>query len=244
MQLMIPTLGRGKHDAWSDKRCFMEMEAWIAGEAHSDAPTCTSYVVAAFMRSWNDGLEDGERTSVLAPLVGATIGTGSRYEHEQPRLCMIASWMMSAQAARWARFNGLLEAAISLAGFRHPPCHQTRDGHLKWMTKLLDRLSGRRRSLSLRQSRYSSWPTPGKEALGRSAGLNMPTYSMMDLVKDAVLTGRDLEPTIRALQTSARQLVLDMCALGREARPPVTARLTPLGLSVTVAEEAPAVAER
>ena len=38
--------------------CAMEFVSYIAGEPWSDHPECVSPVIAAFMRNWNDSLND------------------------------------------------------------------------------------------------------------------------------------------------------------------------------------------
>ncbi len=50
----------------------MEAAAFIAGEPWSDHPACVCPVIAAFMRSWNDGLSDKDRNRLLLPLIPKT----------------------------------------------------------------------------------------------------------------------------------------------------------------------------
>lgn len=48
--------------------CVMETVAWVAGKPWSDAPACACPVIATFLRHWNDGATDDDRTRLLAPL--------------------------------------------------------------------------------------------------------------------------------------------------------------------------------
>ena len=43
------------------KFCVMELVAYVEGLAWSDSPPCTSPVIAAFLRRWNDGMNDADR---------------------------------------------------------------------------------------------------------------------------------------------------------------------------------------
>jgi hypothetical protein len=53
----------------------MEAVAWVAGEQHSDTPTCTNPVVANFARTLNDRIsDDALRTRLLTPLIPDLLG--------------------------------------------------------------------------------------------------------------------------------------------------------------------------
>ena len=53
--------------------CIMEAVAFVAGEPWSDHPACASQVIGAFMRSWNDALDDEGRQK-LKPYVRRLVG--------------------------------------------------------------------------------------------------------------------------------------------------------------------------
>ena len=62
----------GSHDEaqFGREMCVMEAVAFVAGEPHSDTPTCACPVISAFLRSWNDSIpDDAHRTELLAPFV-------------------------------------------------------------------------------------------------------------------------------------------------------------------------------
>ncbi len=50
------TLKSGSHEPDSGEMCLLEAVAYIADEPWSDHPKCVCPVLAAFGRSWNDGL--------------------------------------------------------------------------------------------------------------------------------------------------------------------------------------------
>ena len=54
------TLGSGAHQPDSGF-CIMELSAYLAGEPWTDAPICVSPVIGAFLRTWNDSLDDEPR---------------------------------------------------------------------------------------------------------------------------------------------------------------------------------------
>ena len=55
-------LKAGSHNSPEDGMCVMEAAAWVAGEPFSDHPQCASKVVGAFLRTWNDTLDDAAPT--------------------------------------------------------------------------------------------------------------------------------------------------------------------------------------
>jgi hypothetical protein len=74
-QLETMVLLRGSHPE-NDGKCAMEAVAWLANEAHSDAPACTCRVIASFVRRLNDRIvDDVTRTRLLRPLIPSLIGT-------------------------------------------------------------------------------------------------------------------------------------------------------------------------
>jgi hypothetical protein len=54
------TLSAGKHKSPDEGLCAMEAAAWLAGLPHSDRPQCTSEVIAAYIRNFNDDTPDGD----------------------------------------------------------------------------------------------------------------------------------------------------------------------------------------
>jgi hypothetical protein len=67
-------LAYGTHSSPEDGRCAMEWVSHLAGEPHSDQPTCVSPVLQAFCAALNDGLEDAPRQR-LRLYLARTIGT-------------------------------------------------------------------------------------------------------------------------------------------------------------------------
>ena len=114
----IQSLYRGSHPKNGNghvEACAMEAVAFIAGEPWSDHPECVCPVIGAFMRAWNDGLADAERTALILPLVPRLVGTRSTKKIEQRRATMAADWLIRVHTPAWLRLAKLTEQADLLA---------------------------------------------------------------------------------------------------------------------------------
>jgi len=105
-------LGSGAHSA-GDGFCVMEAVSFVAGEPHSDHPTCASEVIGTFMRRWNDDLDDAGRQR-LKPYILKLVGTLASAEIEQRRSWMCVDWMVRVHTAAWLELAGLTEQATAL----------------------------------------------------------------------------------------------------------------------------------
>lgn len=94
------SLARGKHSDRSSGLCVMEAVAWVAGEPHSDRPLCTSQLIGAFCRSWNDAMSDDDRNEFLKPLIPHLIGTYDAKEDERRGLLVI-DWLIREFLPAW-----------------------------------------------------------------------------------------------------------------------------------------------
>jgi hypothetical protein len=54
-------LSPGRHRSPDDGACVMELASMLADEPFSDRPRSVCPVIAAFLRSYNDGLDDERR---------------------------------------------------------------------------------------------------------------------------------------------------------------------------------------
>ncbi len=95
--------------------CAMEAAAFIAGEKWSDAPQCVSPVIAAFMRSWNDSLDDSKR-QMLKPYIVKSLNTASDEFDEATRAWMLTDWLARECAPAFLRLAGLTTHAETLEG--------------------------------------------------------------------------------------------------------------------------------
>jgi hypothetical protein len=112
------SLGSGDHESRKDGLCVMEAAAYIAGEVHTDTPSCVCPVVGAFLRSWNDGLQsDADRDRLLKPLLTRILDSQSTPEVEQQRSYLALDWLVRVHAPAFLRLRPELRAhADALSG--------------------------------------------------------------------------------------------------------------------------------
>src|SRR5579872_4097472 len=91
-------LDHGGHASLEEGMCVMEAVAWVAGEPWSDHPECVSPVIGAFMRQWNDDLDDEgrQRLKELIPLL-----VGKRDDRDEQRGWMCADWLIRVYTPAW-----------------------------------------------------------------------------------------------------------------------------------------------
>ena len=108
-------LSSGAHSAPNgsfEGMCVMELASYIAREPWSDHPQCASPVLAAFLRSWNDALDDETRQR-LKPYAAKVIGTAGDGKDEQ-RAWMAVDWLARTQLPVWLDLAGLGEHAAAV----------------------------------------------------------------------------------------------------------------------------------
>ena len=100
----------GAHSEQSKRFCVMELAAYLSHEPFSDHPKCASPVIAAFLRSWNDALDDETRQK-LKPYAERVIGTDGSPELEEQRAFRALDWLIRTQTAAWLRLAKLTKHA-------------------------------------------------------------------------------------------------------------------------------------
>jgi hypothetical protein len=97
-------LSQGKHRDPDHGACVMELASMLAGEPFSDRPRCVDPVIAGFLRTYNDGIDDARRQD-LYPLAAAVVGTRAvaGVQAERARMCL--AWVQAhhAELRRGAR---------------------------------------------------------------------------------------------------------------------------------------------
>jgi hypothetical protein len=109
----IRRLDASSHTGITAGACIMEAASYIAREPWSDHPECVCPVIGAFLRSWNDGLPDAERTALLLPLLPKLPGTRNKALEER-RSLMAADWLVRTHTPAWLELAGLTAQAESL----------------------------------------------------------------------------------------------------------------------------------
>lgn len=82
-------LSQGKHRDPGHGACVMELSSMLAGEPFTDRPRCVDPVIAGFLRTYNDGIEDARRQD-LYPLAAEAVGTRAEpaVQAERARRCL------------------------------------------------------------------------------------------------------------------------------------------------------------
>lgn len=70
----LPQLDSGAHNEGSGSLCAMEMVAFMERLPHSDTPECTCPVLASYVRTMNDNMNDEQRQKLL-PILPMLVGT-------------------------------------------------------------------------------------------------------------------------------------------------------------------------
>jgi hypothetical protein len=103
------TLERGSHSDHA-AMCVMEAVAYVAGEKWSDSPVCASPVIAGFLRSWNDAMNDEDRQQ-LKPLIPRLVNTRGDEATELRRSYLALDRHCRVSAPTWLRAAGLVKEA-------------------------------------------------------------------------------------------------------------------------------------
>jgi hypothetical protein len=106
------TLAYGTHASPQDGRCAMEWVSYLAGEPHSDQPTCVSPVLRAMCIALNDGLDHQPRQR-LRPYLTRTIGTAND-GLDTTRGWMAMDWLTRIYTPAWLHLAGLVRCAERL----------------------------------------------------------------------------------------------------------------------------------
>ena len=82
-------LSAGRHRSPREGVCVMELASMLAAEPFSDRPATISPVIGAFLRTYNDGVDDERRQDLyaVAPLIVGTAG-GRAAERDRAGRCL------------------------------------------------------------------------------------------------------------------------------------------------------------
>jgi hypothetical protein len=96
-------LGRGGHHEPGDEVCVMELASMLAGEPFTDHPRASCPVIGAFLRAYNDRVDDDRRQDLYA-YAARVVGTRATAEVEAARAQRCRAW---AQERAHERPRGL-----------------------------------------------------------------------------------------------------------------------------------------
>jgi hypothetical protein len=137
-------LARGSHPSPRLGACVMELASMLGGEPFSDRPQNSSPVIGAFLRTYNDGIDD-ERRQDLYPLAASIVGTaGSRgLERDRASRCLEFARSLGAGAPTGRGALGIASPEASgslaaLAALRTGPTGETHSRALAFARELID----------------------------------------------------------------------------------------------------------
>jgi hypothetical protein len=114
-------LARGMHSSAEEGACVMELASMLAGEPFGDHPACVSPVIGAFLRMYNDALDDSRRQD-LYPYAASVVGTRASAAVESSRAERCRTWAcaraLDPARGRWTRHR--LTAAVRVAADATP----------------------------------------------------------------------------------------------------------------------------
>jgi hypothetical protein len=95
-------LGKGKHSSPQTGACVMELASMLAGEPFSDHPRSVSRTLAAFLRGYNDMVDDDRRQD-LYDCAAKVVGTAASAAVERKRVQRLVSWADAmSKRKRWS----------------------------------------------------------------------------------------------------------------------------------------------
>jgi hypothetical protein len=92
-------LAAGKHDEPTDGVCVMELASMIAGEPFTDHPRSVCPVIGAFLRAYNDAIDDRRRQD-LYRLAALAVGTRDSWVMERRRAERCREWAEQVWSGR------------------------------------------------------------------------------------------------------------------------------------------------
>jgi hypothetical protein len=190
------SLKHGSHSSPEDGMCALEAIAYVAEEPFGDHPACVCPVIAAFLRSWNDGMPtDDDRDRLLKPLLPLVIGTADPAKVDT-RAFLAIDWVVRQFAPTWLDLVPALK--VHAEALRKQAEITSWEGLIAATPILVD------------SRKSSTAPLAAAWAAAWAAALDAALAAALDAARAAPLDA--LKPTTAALQDSAADLVRRMCA--------------------------------
>ena len=173
--------------------CVMELAAYLAKEPWSDRPKCVSPVLGAFLRSWNDSLDDKTRQK-LKPYARKVLNTAGDLETDQRRAWMATDWLVRTCTPAFLRLAKLDAEAVSLEA----------------LPELVDAASAKEAQPTIAVAGAAAWDA-ARAAAGAAAWAAAWTAAWAGARAAAGDAARDaLKLTTDALKKSAQALLIRM----------------------------------
>ncbi len=102
-------LSKGKHNSLEDGACVMELASMLAGEPFDDHPQSVCPVIGAFLRAYNDRIDDGRRQDLYA-YAAKVVGSRASQDVQHARAERLSAWALELQWSR--RLQRLVPARL------------------------------------------------------------------------------------------------------------------------------------
>jgi hypothetical protein len=200
-------LAAGRHPSPQLGACVMELASMLAGEPFSDRPRNASPVIAAFLRTYNDGLDD-ERRQDLYSFASLIVGSRGRrsVERERASRCLEFARSLGAGIPAGRAAIGIASAEASgswaaLAALASGPSHEVHTRALTFARELIATAAPARRS---RWARLIG-PDPAEAVRHAFSGADhegdaYPSWRP----SDAIVAGRSASSRLRGARSSSR----------------------------------------
>jgi hypothetical protein len=171
-------LAAGRHRSARFGACVMELASMLAEEPFSDRPRNVSPVIGAFLRTYNDGLDD-ERRQDLYALASLIVGSAARgpVERERASRCLEFARSLGAGLPAGRSAIGIASAEASgswaaLAALASGPSPEVHSRALRFVRELIEvaprkprwaRVMGRDPADAIRQALADAPPAAPQE---------------------------------------------------------------------------------
>jgi hypothetical protein len=96
-------LTKGKHKSPEHGACVMELASMLAGEQFTDHPAAACPVTGAFLRAYNDSIDDAPRQDLYL-YAAKVVGSRGSEATESARLERLIEWTVELRRPGWTRF--------------------------------------------------------------------------------------------------------------------------------------------
>ena len=90
---------RGRHSSPQSGACVMELSSMLAGEPFTDRPECVCPVLAEFLRTYNDEVDDQRRRDLYG-YASQAVGTRGGHDTERLRANICLRWWTGVDPRR------------------------------------------------------------------------------------------------------------------------------------------------
>jgi len=196
--------------------CVMEAVAFVAGEEWSDSPKCASPSIAAFLRSWNDSLNNTDR-QMLKPLIPKLVGTAASPEVEEKRGYLAIDWFVRVYTPTWLNLANLGEHAEKIKALGEIRNLADLEAAQAVLSAARSAAESAAESAAWSAARSAAWSAA--ESAARSAARSAAWSAARSAARSAAWSAARsaaetaFEGTVKRLQASALDLVERMIAV-------------------------------